>query len=247
MLHPRRELSIIRKVCHDRKKNRSFPYHHNMSTWFNSVDIYCERLDASFWAEPMNAISNLSFIVAGLLLWRQRSPRSTLMAILIILIGFCSFSFHTFANRLTGLLDVLAIAMYLLVFAFLIPMQWSRSSILIQLGSVLLLIISIVFSQLLIGYLKPPFPWLPPGIYLGAWFALFIYTLSSQFLNKPAARYLWLAVIVFPFSLLSRQLDMPFCDFIGGAHWLWHLLNGLTLYLSSYGLCLKQHSKYEQF
>ena len=145
-----------------------------MSTWFNPVDIYCERLDASFWAEPMNAISNLSFIVAGLLLWRKRSPRSTLMAILIILIGFCSLSFHTFANRLTGLLDVLAIAMYL-------------------------------------------------------------------------ARYLWLAVIVFPFSLLSRQLDIPFCDFIGGAHWLWHLLNGLTLYLSSYGLCLKQHSKYEQF
>ena len=218
-----------------------------MSTWFNSVDIYCERLDASFWAEPINAITNLSFIVAGFFIWRLRTPRSNLLAILMILIGLGSFSFHTFANRLTGLFDVLVIALYLVAFAFLIPKQWSRSSIFIQLGSVLLLIISIVFSQLLIGYLKPPFPWLPPGIYLGAWFALFIYTLSSQFLNKPAARYLWLAVIVFPFSLLSRQLDMPFCDFIGGAHWLWHLLNGLTLYLSSYGLCLKQHSKYEQF
>lgn len=215
-----------------------------MDTWLNSVDIYCERLDASFWAEPFNAMSNLSFILAGYLLWRLRSIHSTLMAILLILIGLGSFSFHTFANRLTGLLDVLAIALYLLVFAFLIPKQWSRSSILIQFGSVLLLIIGIVFAQLLTSYLKPELPWSPPGMYLGAWLSLIIYASVTQYSHKPASRYLWLAAIVFPFSLLSRQLDMPSCDFIGGLHWLWHLLNGITLYLSSYGLCLKR-SKFQ--
>ena len=47
----------------------------------------------------------------------------------------------------------------------------------------------------------------------------------------------------FPFSLLTRQLDMPLCDSIGPTHWLWHLLNGLTLYWSSYGLCTERHSK----
>ena len=215
-----------------------------MSTWFNSVDIYCERLDPSFWAEPINAISNLSFIVAGFFLWRLRSPRSALMATLMILIGLGSFSFHTYANRLTGLLDVLAIALYLVAFAFLIPKQWSRSSKLIQLGSVLLLIVSIVLAQLLMSYLKPAIPGLPPGMYLGAWLALLIYAFVTQYSNTPAARFLWMAVIVFPFSLLSRQLDMPLCDSIGGSHWLWHLLNGLTLYLSSYGLCLKR-SKFQ--
>jgi len=215
-----------------------------MSTWFDSVDIYCERLDASFWAEPINAISNLSFIVAGLLLWRLRSPRANLMAILLILIGLGSFSFHTYANRLTGLLDVLAIALYLLTFAFLIPKQWSRSSIWIQLGSVLLLILCIVLTQLLISTLKPILPWLPPGMYLGAWLTLIFYAGVTHSSNFLAARFLWLAVIVFPFSLLSRQLDMPLCDFSGGLHWLWHLLNGLTLFLSSYGLCLKLRPKY---
>lgn len=214
-----------------------------MSTWFNSVDIYCERLDASFWAEPMNAVSNLSFIVAGFLLWRLRSPRSRLIAILIILIGLCSFSFHTYANRLTGLLDVLAIALYLMVFAFLIPKQWSRSSLLIQLGSILLLIICITLAQLLTTYFKPALLWLPPGMYLGALIALVVYAVVTQLSNTLAARYLWLAAIVFPFSLLSRQLDMPLCDPDGGVHWLWHLLNGLTLLLSSYGLCLKQDSQ----
>ena len=175
-----------------------------MSTWFNSVDIYCERLDASFWAEPINTISNLSFIVTGLFLWRLRSPRSALMAILMILIGLGSFSFHTYANRLTGLLDVLAIALYLVTFAFLIPKQWSRNLPLIQIGSVFLLIVSIVLAHLLMGHLKPAIPWMPPGIYLGAWLALFIYALVTQYSNASAARFLWLAVIVFPFSLLTR-------------------------------------------
>ena len=211
-----------------------------MNTWFNSVDIYCERLDASFWAEPINAISNLSFILAGFFLWRLRTPRSNVMAILVILIGLGSFSFHTFANRLTGLLDVLAIALYLVVFAFLIPKQWSRKLILIQLGSVLMLIISIVLAHLLIGYLKPALPWLPSGMYLGAWLALVIFALITQDSNMPAARFLWLAVIIFPVSLLTRQLDLPLCDSFGGSHWLWHLLNGLTLFLTSYGLCLNQ-------
>ena len=218
-----------------------------MNTWFNSADIYCERLDASFWSEPINAISNLSFIVAGFFLWRLRTSRSTLMAFLVILIGLGSFSFHTFANRLTGLLDVFAIALYLVIFAFLIPKQWSRNSIVIQLGSVLMLIFSIVLVQLLISHLKPALPWLPSGIYLGAWLALIMFALITHYSNMPAARFLWLAVIVFPVSLLSRQLDMPLCDSIGGSHWLWHLLNGLSLFLSSYGLCLGQRSKSERF
>ena len=208
-----------------------------MNAWLNPVDIYCERLDSSFWAEPINAISNLSFIVAGFFLWRLRSPHFTLMAVLVILIGLGSFSFHTVANRLTGLLDVLAIALYLVAFAFLIPKQWSRNSLLIHLGSVLMLIVSIVLAQLLINYLKPALPWLPSGMYLGAWLALIMFALVTQYSNTHAARFLWLAVIVFPASLLSRQLDLPLCDSIGGSHWLWHLLNGLTLYLSSYGLC----------
>lgn len=214
-----------------------------MSPWFQSVDIYCERLDAGFWAEPVNAISNLSFLLAGFLLWRPGSPRQSLMAMLIILIGLGSFSFHTYANRLTGLLDVLAIALYLVSFAFLIPKQWPRNSIWIQLGSVLLLIICIALVQFLMSYFRPALPWLPPGMYLGAWLALIIYAWVTQYTNASAARFLWLAIIVFPFSLLSRQLDIPLCESTGGSHWLWHLLNGLTLYLCSYGLCLTQRSR----
>ena len=210
-----------------------------MGTWLNPVDIYCERLDASFWSEPINAITNLAFIIAGFLIWRIGSPRSRLMAILLILIGLGSFSFHTFANRLTGLLDVLAIALYLVSFAYLIPKQWSWGSRWTQIGSVITLFILIVLCQLAINYMKPALPWMPSGMYVGAWSALLLYAVLTQNSNPIAARYLWFAVLVFPFSLLSRQLDMPLCESSFSTHWLWHVLNGVTLYLTSYGLCLR--------
>ncbi|NBO87383.1 MAG: hypothetical protein EBV00_04455, partial [Burkholderiaceae bacterium] len=184
-----------------------------------------------------NAITNLAFIIAGWLIWRMRSPRSGLMAILLILIGLGSFSFHTFANRLTGLLDVLAIALYLVSFAYLIPKQWSWDSRWTQIGSVITLFILIVLCQFATNYMKSALPWMPPGIYVGAWSALFLYAALTQNFNPIAARYLWLAVLVFPFSLLSRQLDMPLCESGFSTHWLWHVLNGVTLYLTSYGLC----------
>ena len=34
--------------------------------WTRPIDIYCERVSAAFWAEPLNALTNLAFIAAGL-------------------------------------------------------------------------------------------------------------------------------------------------------------------------------------
>ena len=34
------------------------------------IDLYCERLDSSFWAEPINALTNVAFIIAAWGVWR---------------------------------------------------------------------------------------------------------------------------------------------------------------------------------
>ena len=65
-------------------------------TWFDPRDNYSERLDASFWAEPLNAFSSAAFIIAGLLLlaqWRKGlRPLSALFLTLnVLLIGLGSF------------------------------------------------------------------------------------------------------------------------------------------------------------
>ncbi|MFT2588559.1 hypothetical protein ACMWPQ_29155, partial [Escherichia coli] len=45
------------------------------------VDLYCERLSTAFWAEPVNALSNLAFLLAAYFLWRLPLPqgRSTVV------------------------------------------------------------------------------------------------------------------------------------------------------------------------
>ncbi|MHA1489208.1 MAG: hypothetical protein ACTSRI_06100 [Promethearchaeota archaeon] len=35
-----------------------------------NIDIYCERIGIEFWAEPLNAISNIAFIFAAIFAWK---------------------------------------------------------------------------------------------------------------------------------------------------------------------------------
>ncbi|MDX1729893.1 MAG: ceramidase domain-containing protein, partial [Aurantimonas coralicida] len=91
--------------------------------WTQPIDAYCERLGAGFWAEPLNAVSNLAFLVAaGLKLWRRTGRRDRpvcLLAGLVAIIGIGSFLFHTFANRWSSLADVLPIALFIYAYFFL--------------------------------------------------------------------------------------------------------------------------------
>ncbi|WP_431310977.1 ceramidase domain-containing protein [Methylobacterium nigriterrae] len=39
--------------------------------WFEPIRAYCERTEAGFWAEPLNAVSNAAFLVAAALAGRR--------------------------------------------------------------------------------------------------------------------------------------------------------------------------------
>jgi hypothetical protein len=41
-----------------------------------SVDIYCERIDPGFWAEPVNALTNLAFLLAAAFVWPRVRDRA---------------------------------------------------------------------------------------------------------------------------------------------------------------------------
>ena len=76
-------------------------------------------VDASFWSEPVNALSNAAFLVAAAIAfarWR-RAGASDLPALLLIaavaVVGIGSFLFHTFANRWSRLADVIPIAVFI--------------------------------------------------------------------------------------------------------------------------------------
>ena len=88
--------------------------------WFEAVDGYCERIDASFWSEPLNAITNIFFLVAAVWVLRREGLNSTarILALILGMIGVASFLFHSFAQAWAGALDVLFILFFTLLYLF---------------------------------------------------------------------------------------------------------------------------------
>ncbi|MFM8750943.1 ceramidase domain-containing protein [Rhabdaerophilum sp.] len=196
---------------------------------------YCERSgDPSFWAEPLNAITNAGFLLAALLGLRLlRGGRDVLLACLSGLafaIGVGSFLFHTIPNRITVMLDVLPIQGFILLYLglalrrYLTLPLWAAllGPVLFFLGSSAL--VSAFGSRALgggIGYV----PALAAlfGVALLAW-------LKSDAASRLAAAHLAGAGVLFAISLTLRTLDRPLCGMVPlGLHFLWHLLNATVL------------------
>ena len=86
------------------------------------IDIYCERVGPGLWAEPVNALTNLAFILAALASWRLARQHGRLRVDIVLLIalvaaiGIGSSLFHTFANRWSAAADVIPILLFQMLF-----------------------------------------------------------------------------------------------------------------------------------
>ena len=93
--------------------------------WSRPIDLYFERVDPSFWAEPVNALSNAAFLIAALLAFLawcragRREPAVLLLIGLTTVIGVGSFIFHTVATMGAELFDTVPIAIFIYVYLFL--------------------------------------------------------------------------------------------------------------------------------
>ena len=103
-------------------------------------DLYCERAgSADVWAEPLNALTNLAFLVAAVAVgWRlRRTPELSwhnawdlwVLTGLLGAIGFGSGLWHTLATSWGLLADVLPITLfinlYLLAFGWrVLGLRW---------------------------------------------------------------------------------------------------------------------------
>ena len=90
--------------------------------WHQSIDSYCERLSPDYWAEPINAVTNLAFLVAaGVMAWRlwgARLPLAWAMVGVLAVIGIGSFLFHTHGTVWSALADVVPIGGFVLLYIF---------------------------------------------------------------------------------------------------------------------------------
>lgn len=211
-----------------------------------SIDLYCERLDPSFWAEPVNAMTNLAFVLVGLLMLRGPSFAGRVLGVVEIMVGLGSLAFHTFATPWAAALDVGFIGVFILVFAYVVPRTlWSvaRPLAAVAAGTVLVLIWQI---NLMATEWRETLGSFPPGFYVGAWLSLLVYGLISWLKGcYHASKWMLTAAFVFPLSLSARELDGPLCEvFPLGTHWLWHLLNSAVLGLCAWSCHAQEASKF---
>jgi hypothetical protein len=87
--------------------------------WRDPVIDYCERQGHGFWSEPVNALTNIAFLLAAaaaFALWRRRRETDhPALALIVVtaLVGVGSFIFHTVATRGAMLFDVVPIAVFI--------------------------------------------------------------------------------------------------------------------------------------
>lgn len=200
------------------------------------INHYCERTSPALDSEPLNAISNVAFLVASAAAWRLSSRHApardgglirTLIA-LIAIIGLSSFLFHTLGTRWAEWADVLPILLFIVLYLWLILTLFFGWSLWLKLAAVLLLSAVTLFLEAF-----APAKLLSGGaLYLPTAFTLIAVSISLWRIDRATGRNLVVASAVFCLSFAARTLDMPLCDgWPLGTHFLWHLLNSTLLYL----------------
>lgn len=209
----------------------------------NPIDLYCERLEPGLWAEPVNALTNLAFLIAAAFLLRdwlqtfRKRPGAgwdrLLLVILVAAIGIGSGLFHTFAQGWAELADVLPIALfisvYLLVFLKRITcLGWPATA---AWFAVYHLLNALVKNTLPADFMNGSV------FYLPSWLAL-VFMSAWLGLRRHAQWHLFtLASALFMVSLAFRSVDMALCPtWPLGTHFLWHLCNAILLWLLARGV-----------
>ncbi|MDJ0899631.1 MAG: ceramidase domain-containing protein [Xenococcus sp. MO_188.B8] len=195
------------------------------------IDLYCERVGSGLWAEPINALSNISFFLAAWASWYfahrmgSLSLAIRLLISLLIAIGIGSSLFHTLATPFAKLLDSIPIAVFQIAYLWVYSRQVIKLKSMWAVFLVVLLLISIIvtlqFKQILNGSIV-----YAPGILTLLGLGLY------HWQQKKRDRFLLLAATgIFLLALFFRTIDLAICPYWKvGTHFLWHLLNGVLLF-----------------
>jgi len=201
--------------------------------WFRAVNGYCERTDASYWPETLNAVSNAAFLVAAWLAWRLASRAGDrggqALALILAAIGVGSWLFHTHAQVWAMVADVVPIQLFILVYLALATVRFFGAP---WWGGVAAAAAFVPASALasaglgaLVGPLNGSTGYLPVPILVG------LFALALRRRAPEAARGLAIGAGMLAASLVFRTVDATVCPALPlGTHFLWHLTNAAMLW-----------------
>ncbi len=196
--------------------------------WFEQVDGYCERTDFTYWSEPLNALTNVAFIIAAVIFWRRSAGVRMARGLsgMLCVIGIGSFLFHTHATLWASTLDVIPIGSFILIYLFIVNRD------IVPMGAMW----AVLATALFIPYAAALVPVLNriPFIAISNfyWTVPILLLLYAVFLrHRPGiAQGFSAGAALLCLSIIIRSLDEILCDMIPiGTHFVWHILNGVML------------------
>ncbi|MEG4961357.1 MULTISPECIES: hypothetical protein [unclassified Microcoleus] len=157
------------------------------------------------------------------------------MITLATCIGIGSALFHTFATQWARLLDVIPIMLFQLAFLWLYSRQVVRMKYGYAGGLLVGFLFASNFSNKFTNVLNGSLSYAPAFLVL---LGLGLYHYQQQ---KREPFILLAASGVFLLALSFRTLDREICPYFStGTHFIWHLCNGILLYLSARALILNR-------
>ena len=196
---------------------------------FKSIDIYCERLDIGIWAEPINAVTNVAFILASIFMWLRckNMVEGRVLSFLLFSIGCGSFLFHTFAQTWAAILDIAAILIFILTYIFIANRSFLAWSKMVSVFGVILffpyqLLLANILSN--IQFFGSSVQYIPVAI------LIFIYSGLLRKTEPNLSRGLLIGAVILCLSIVFRIIDEPLCSVLSvGTHFVWHILNAIML------------------
>jgi CubicO group peptidase (beta-lactamase class C family) len=194
------------------------------------LHIYRERSgDPAFWAEPLNALSNGSFVIAAafaldLAIYKRALKPSTLALIsLAAVIGCGSFLFHTLPSYPTMWLDIIPITLFQILFLWLISQKLLSCSGWVSAG----IVIAVVGTSFLLMPIQQPLN--GSLFYIPTLLAMLVF--SALWAKRSTAEPYLLGgtACCFALAITARSIDLT-VPWPIGTHFLWHLLNGIVVY-----------------
>ena len=199
-----------------------------METLFRQIDGYCERTDASYWAEPINAVTNLGFVVVAVLMFsRVTDPIGRALCVILGCIGVGSYLFHTHATVWAVILDVVPIMLFSLLYIFASNLRfWNMPIWAAVLGTVLYFPYSagVSWAAAQFPFLEISASYWPLPVLIAG------YGLALLRRHPGTGRGLLIGAALLCASLVARSVDESVCVSLPiGTHFVWHVLNAALL------------------
>lgn len=199
--------------------------------WTRAFDSYCERTDLSYWSEPVNALTNIAFLLVAWVMYQRAANRNLPIAValsaILAAIGVGSFLFHTHATVWAVTLDILPIIAFAVLFLFAANRYFWRLGL--GAATALTLIFAPYSAVVTWGAAQLPFFQIS-SIYWPLPILIFAYAFGLRNRAPETARGLAIGGSILVVSLIFRSIDEGVCSSVPlGSHFLWHILNAVML------------------